>query len=663
MSLAEENLSDAAVFTSHVCSPLSANRSLEELDLSGCSLDDSSIGFLSAALATNSTLKALVLSRNRFTDRGMEALAEVLKDNRTLQTLDVAGNNIGTRSAVLFGEVLRENSTLVTLSLYGSAIGERGLQAVVNGILSNPNSSLAFLDLYGNSLGDAGCSALCSLLKGSRKIEFLNVKRNGITPVGVRTLCTGIRHNLSLQTLNLEFNPIGEEGIRELSKCLNDPGCHSKLRTIRLARTESDPEGEERKNLLALLQQRSLAASSSDDSKVDASASSSNKSLRVIGFNELKIISRIGSGMYGEAFKCEWPGSPNDTEVVVKCSKEKAGAVEWTELRAFAMLPAHEHVLPFLGVCLDFIRPQPTEVEQAHKLQEEMQQTHPQPLSASTTSDDTAATKSSEDESAALCRQLSGASNYDRPIDVDYVTFPVVDENTYDKQEDLSLKEKVSEKPMDEDSSTVALVTTLMECSLHDQLLASAPPPSNYALLTAPVSPDESRRFLRWFADIASGLAHLHANGVIHQDIATRNMLVAKDGRLLVSDFGLSRRVHGDHSSVQISSSSSVPIRWLAPESYKGVHSFKSDTWSMGVCFVEILAFGQTPYDQLSNREVLSSVASGSTNALKYTQSHFRARMESVHPTLVGLLEKCFKMDPTERPTTAEARDLLLGLC
>ena len=41
--------------------------------------------------------------------------------------------------------------------------------------------------------------------------------------------------------------------------------------------------------------------------------------------------------------------------------------------------------------------------------------------------------------------------------------------------------------------------------------------------------------------EASCGLLHLHSEGIIHRDIATRNMLVSSDLTIVVTDFGLSR--------------------------------------------------------------------------------------------------------------------------
>ena len=75
--------------------------------------------------------------------------------------------------------------------------------------------------------------------------------------------------------------------------------------------------------------------------------------------------------------------------------------------------------------------------------------------------------------------------------------------------------------------------------------------------------------------DAASGLLHLHAEGVIHRDVACRNMLLASGGRgerlrLKICDFGLSKSGRGSGYYVAASGGGGVgACRWMAPESLR----------------------------------------------------------------------------------------------
>eukprot|EP01090_Pellita_catalonica_P004585 TRINITY_DN143_c0_g1_i3.p1 TRINITY_DN143_c0_g1~~TRINITY_DN143_c0_g1_i3.p1 ORF type:complete len:254 (+),score=40.03 TRINITY_DN143_c0_g1_i3:180-941(+) len=73
---------------------------------------------------------------------------------------------------------------------------------------------------------------------------------------------------------------------------------------------------------------------------------------------------------------------------------------------------------------------------------------------------------------------------------------------------------------------------------------------------------------LRAARDISLGMAHLHKNGIIHGDLATRNILIQTSPTteiFKISDFGLSRF---DHSTNEFQSK--LPLKWMAPENIPG---------------------------------------------------------------------------------------------
>jgi serine/threonine protein kinase len=75
--------------------------------------------------------------------------------------------------------------------------------------------------------------------------------------------------------------------------------------------------------------------------------------------------------------------------------------------------------------------------------------------------------------------------------------------------------------------------------------------------------------------DIATGMHHLFEEGIVHKDLAARNVLVAEGKRLIakVGDFGMSRLLEDAHTgddedalAVYVSSNNVGPLKWLAPE-------------------------------------------------------------------------------------------------
>ncbi|XP_063144406.1 ephrin type-A receptor 8 isoform X2 [Rattus norvegicus] len=111
---------------------------------------------------------------------------------------------------------------------------------------------------------------------------------------------------------------------------------------------------------------------------------------------------------------------------------------------------------------------------------------------------------------------------------------------------------------------------------------------------------------------VGAGMRYLSDLGYIHRDLAARNILV--DGRLVckVSDFGLSRALEDDPEAAYTTAGGKIPIRWTAPEAIAfRTFSSASDVWSFGVVMWEVLAYGERPYWNMTNQDVISSVEEG----------------------------------------------------
>ncbi|KAM7006286.1 ephrin type-A receptor 8 isoform 5-T5 [Tautogolabrus adspersus] len=146
---------------------------------------------------------------------------------------------------------------------------------------------------------------------------------------------------------------------------------------------------------------------------------------------------------------------------------------------------------------------------------------------------------------------------------------------------------------------------------------------------------------------IAAGMTYLSDLGYIHRDLAARNILVNSNLVCKVSDFGLSRVLEDDPDAAYTTSVSfhieggKIPIRWTAPEAitYRKFSS-SSDVWSYGVVMWEVMSYGERPYWNLTNRDVIKSVEEG-----------YRLPAPMGCPAaLHTLMLDCWQKDRNERP-------------
>lgn len=99
------------------------------------------------------------------------------------------------------------------------------------------------------------------------------------------------------------------------------------------------------------------------------------------------------------------------------------------------------------------------------------------------------------------------------------------------------------------------------------------------------------RRVAHWIAEVADALQYAHEHGVIHRDIKPSNLLLAEDGRLMISDFGLARPAGAP--TLTATRALLGTCRYMAPEHFEGDVSaidHLADIYALGATLYELLA-------------------------------------------------------------------------
>jgi serine/threonine-protein kinase len=159
-------------------------------------------------------------------------------------------------------------------------------------------------------------------------------------------------------------------------------------------------------------------------------------------------------------------------------------------------------------------------------------------------------------------------------------------------------------------------------------------------------------------AQICSGLAYAHRQGLLHRDVKPANILITKDDVVKLSDFGIARAVTTQTMTMTAPGLVMGSVYYLSPEQAQG-HELRetSDLYSLGVVLYQMLT-GKLPY----------TGESPVTVALKHVSSpipSLDAEDVPISPALAAIVRKLLQKDPSDRFQSAvevakalrEARD------
>src|SRR5690349_5365246 len=195
-------------------------------------------------------------------------------------------------------------------------------------------------------------------------------------------------------------------------------------------------------------------------------------------------------------------------------------------------------------------------------------------------------------------------------------------------------------------------VISMFDVVVHDDrpwLVMEYLPSQSLAAMLTEKGPLEPRVVAEIGRQVADGLAAAHAAGVVHRDVKPGNVLIAEDGRVKLTDFGVSRAV----DDVQLTRTGLIAgtPAFLSPEVARGKEpTAGSDVFALGATLYAAVE-GRPPFGLDENAyALLHKVATGTVDP-----------PHQAGP-LTALLMRLLSDDPTQRPTASEARDGLTAI-
>ncbi|MFJ3588400.1 serine/threonine-protein kinase [Streptomyces sp. NPDC090231] len=160
---------------------------------------------------------------------------------------------------------------------------------------------------------------------------------------------------------------------------------------------------------------------------------------------------------------------------------------------------------------------------------------------------------------------------------------------------------------------------------------------------SGPLVPREAARI---GLHVLGALRAAHSAGVLHRDVKPGNVLLARDGRVLLTDFGIAA-IEGD-STITRTGELVGSIDYLAPERVRGGDPGPaSDLWSLGATLFTAVE-GSSPFRRTSPISTMQAVVA--------EEPPEPARAGVLGPVITALLRK----EPDDRPSAAEAERMLL---
>lgn len=155
---------------------------------------------------------------------------------------------------------------------------------------------------------------------------------------------------------------------------------------------------------------------------------------------------------------------------------------------------------------------------------------------------------------------------------------------------------------------------------------------------------------LGWMIDAAKGVSYLHSKDIIHRDLKPENLLISRDGKVKITDFGLAKNNTASTTTTSIVGS----ICWMAPEHFTGKYYLATDTYAFGLIVYSMLT-GKIPAAGKSMPEIMMHrVMLSPENPVDFNEV-------TQYPSLTKFVSTMWKKEPEARPTMKVVSETLVA--
>ncbi len=152
---------------------------------------------------------------------------------------------------------------------------------------------------------------------------------------------------------------------------------------------------------------------------------------------------------------------------------------------------------------------------------------------------------------------------------------------------------------------------------------------------------------LAWLREAAQGVRHAHRRGIVHCDLKPSNLVLSREKRILVSDFGLATRADDPSRNMRVAGTPA----FMAPEQISsawGEIGAHTDVYGLGATFYVLLT-GQLPFDGNRPADVLTAVVSEKEPIAP------RTLRRSIPEAVSHVCLRCLSKRPADRFPTVDA--------